>query len=145
MVKLIGGEGLIVGRRLLPAFVRRYSNGLSCKILDAAPRDGRFAIFICFGDLTISSKVEQLKALRDLVYCPGSLWSGLEAKTTNPSGAAAVLRILGVTTTSHLSVEAATVLHGSLGLGLPTSLAVFPELKEPILFNTFSLYCDDSC
>ncbi|KAJ7721429.1 hypothetical protein DFH07DRAFT_784115 [Mycena maculata] len=68
MVKIIGGKGLIVGRRLLPACVRRYSDGLPSRILDAAPYNGRFTIFICLGDLTVAGKVEQLRMLRDLVY-----------------------------------------------------------------------------
>ncbi|KAJ6493399.1 FAD binding domain-containing protein [Mycena sanguinolenta] len=130
MAKLIGGEGLIVGRRLLPASVRRYRDGVTSKILDAAPCDGRFTIFICFGDLMAPGRVEQLKLLRDFVYRPDGLWARLEKRST--SGATTVFRFCGVTTTSHLSIEAAALIHGGcLGTG------------ESVLFNTSSLYCDD--
>ncbi|KAF7350603.1 Phenol 2-monooxygenase [Mycena sanguinolenta] len=130
MAKLIGAEGLIVGRRLLPASVRRYKDGLTSRILDAVPCDGRFTIFVCFGDLTAPGKVEQLKLLRDSVYRTDGLWARLDKRST--SGATTVLRFCGVTTTSHLSIEAAALIHGGC-LGTADS----------ILFDTTSLYCDD--
>ncbi|KAF8177798.1 FAD binding domain-containing protein [Mycena galopus ATCC 62051] len=112
MAKLIGREGLIVGRRLLPAVVRRFSDGLTSKILDAAPCDGMFTVFVCLGDLTAPGKVEQLGALCDFVHRTNGLWARLKSQTTS------VLRFLGVTTTSHLSIEAAALLHGGC-LGSP--------------------------
>jgi phenol 2-monooxygenase len=57
MARLICGEGLIVGRRLLPASVRRFSDGLTLKILDAVPCDSRFTIFVCLGVLNSSRNV----------------------------------------------------------------------------------------
>jgi hypothetical protein len=63
MARLICGEGLIIGRRLLPASVRRFSDGLTLKILDAVACDSRFTIFVCLGDLTAPGRVEQLEAL----------------------------------------------------------------------------------
>ncbi|KAJ6597935.1 FAD binding domain-containing protein [Mycena sp. CBHHK59/15] len=142
MVKLIGGEGLIVGRRLLPATVKRYSDGKATKILDAVlPFDGRFTIFLCFGDLTLPGKVEELEALRKLVYRPNGLWARLEAK--RPAfGAASVLHILGVTTTSHLSSDFSALVYGRLHLHTSSSIAV-PGATAPILFDTASLYTDD--
>ncbi|KAJ7263605.1 FAD binding domain-containing protein [Mycena haematopus] len=132
MAKLIGGEGLIVGRRLLPALARRFSDGLTSRILDAALCDGRFTIFICLGDLTAPGKIEQLKILRDFVYRPDGLWARLGARST-------VLRFRGVTTTSHLSIEAATLLHGGwLGTGSATKTTA-----DSLLFDTSSLYSDD--
>ncbi|KAF7362811.1 Phenol 2-monooxygenase [Mycena venus] len=131
MAKLIGGEGLIVGRRLLPALVRRFSDGLPWTILDAAPCDGRFTIFVCFGDLAAPGRVEQLETLRGSVYRSGGVWARLEMRST--SRATSVLRVRGVTTTSHLSAEAAALLHGGR-LG---------SQAEPRLFVTSSLYSDD--
>ncbi|KAJ7910254.1 FAD binding domain-containing protein [Mycena leptocephala] len=135
MAKLIGGEGLIVGRRLLPALVKRYSDGLTSKILDAAPCDGRFTIFVCLGDLTAPGRVEQLVTLRDSAYRPRGLWARLGMRSA--FGAASVLRVCGVTTTSHLSVEVAAVLHGRrLGTSAPGEV-------DSLLFDTSSFYSDD--
>ncbi|KAJ7656454.1 FAD binding domain-containing protein [Mycena polygramma] len=132
MAKLIGGEGLIVGRRLLPASVRRYNDGMTCKILDAAPYDGRFTIFVCFGDLIAPGKVELLELLRALVHRPGGTWQQLALTST--FGATSVFRLCGVTTTSHLSVEAAALLH---------PFAPSPAAAESRLIDAASLYCDD--
>ncbi|KAJ6537216.1 FAD binding domain-containing protein [Mycena vulgaris] len=71
MEKLVGTEGLVIGRRLLPASVKR---------LDAAPCDGRFTIFICVGDLSAPRKVEQLVALSDLLHWADGTWA-LNAST----------------------------------------------------------------
>ncbi|KAF8142983.1 FAD binding domain-containing protein [Mycena galopus ATCC 62051] len=131
MAKLVGGEGLIVGRRLLPAVVRRFSDGLTSKILDAAPCDGMFTVFVCLGDLTAPGKVEQLGALRDFVHRTNGLWARLKSQATS------VLRFLGVTTTSHLSIEAAALLHGGC-LGSPAA-----GNSSQILFDIPSLYSDD--
>ncbi|KAJ6592375.1 FAD binding domain-containing protein [Mycena capillaripes] len=136
MAKLVGGEGLIVGRRLLPASVKRFLDGLNCEVLDVAPCDGRFTIFICLGDLIARGKVGQLESLRDFVYRLDGLWAQL-AKTHSASGAASVLRLIAVTTTSHLSIEAAALLHsGSLGISSASTAKL-------LLFDTSSLYSDD--
>ncbi|KAJ7689190.1 FAD binding domain-containing protein [Mycena rosella] len=121
MAKLVGNEGLVVGRRLLPAVVKRYSDGLTQPILDATPCDGRFTVFIY------------------LVYRPGGMWARLETQST--IGAASVLRVLGVTTTSHLSAEAAALVYDRLGLR--TSSAIAPVTTTPVLFDTSALYSDD--
>ncbi|KAJ7725736.1 thioredoxin-like protein [Mycena metata] len=137
MAELINTKGLIVGRRLLPATVRRFIDGLVYKVLEAAPCDGRFTIFVCCGDITVPGKVDQLKAFRDVVYRSDGIWARLE----NLRGAASVLRMVAITTTSHLSVEAATIVHKCLGL--PALSALVPTPEEPALFDTSSLYSDD--
>ncbi|KAF7336115.1 Phenol 2-monooxygenase [Mycena venus] len=134
MLNLVGGEGLIVGRRLLPASVRRYSDGWTCKILNAAPCDGRFTIFVCFGRLT-SAKAEQLATLREAVFRQDGIWTRLEKRS--PFGASSVLRVVGITTTSHLSFEGAALSQGTY-LGLRP-----PGAGKPSLFEISSLYCDD--
>ncbi|KAJ7488296.1 FAD binding domain-containing protein [Mycena latifolia] len=136
MAKLVGTEGLVVGRRLLPGTVKRVSDGTAMKILDAAPCDGRFTVFVCIGDLTAAGKVEQLTALSDLIFRVGGLWARLQAK----GAAAAVLRIAGITTTSGLSADAAALVHGRLGL---RTSSVVAQATSPALFDTSALYTDD--
>ncbi|KAJ7634567.1 FAD binding domain-containing protein [Roridomyces roridus] len=135
MLELVGGEGLIVGRRLLPAGVRRYSDGRPCNILDAAPYDGRFTVFICLGDLTSPGGVEQLNGLRDLVYRQGGILDNLGDRAEK------VIRFAGVSTTSHLSIEFANLVQRVLDL--PTISAVLPTKKRATLFDTTRLYNDD--
>ncbi|KAJ7090636.1 FAD binding domain-containing protein [Mycena epipterygia] len=139
-VRLIGGEGLLAGRRLLPAIVKRFSDGLQCKILDAAPCDGRFTLFLCLGDLTAPGRVAQLEALRDLVHRPDGVVARLDT-VQGKGGAASVLRLVGVTTTSAFSAEAAALLYGRLGLR--TFSEIVPGAEAPRLFDTSALYTDD--
>ncbi|KAJ7175053.1 FAD binding domain-containing protein [Mycena crocata] len=140
MAKLLGCDGLIVGRRLLPAMVRRFSDGLPQRILDAAPCDGRFAVFICFGDiLATGEKAEQLAALRDAVYRTDGLWARLEARSAGRS--ALIFQLHGVTTTSHLSTEAAALLHDRIGLR--DSSAFVSTRTDTALFDISTLYSDD--
>ncbi|KAJ7715774.1 FAD binding domain-containing protein [Mycena olivaceomarginata] len=112
MLNLVGGEGLIVGRRLLPAFT----------------------IFVCFGRLT-SAKAEQLVALREAVFRQDGIWTRLEMRS--PFGASSVLRVVGITTTSHLDFEGPILSQGG-HLGLRPSGA-----GKPSLFDMSSMYCDD--
>ncbi|KAJ7634570.1 FAD binding domain-containing protein, partial [Roridomyces roridus] len=135
MLELVGGEGLIVGRRLLPAGVRRYSDGCSCNIHDAAPYDGRFTVFICLGDLTALGRVQELTGLQDLVFRQGGIWDQLGDRAEK------VVRFVGLTTTSHLSIEFANLVHRVLDL--PTISAILPTKKRATLFDTTRLYNDD--
>ncbi|KAJ7634559.1 FAD binding domain-containing protein [Roridomyces roridus] len=135
MLDLVGGQGLIVGRRLLPAGVRRYSDGCPCNILDAAPYDGRFTVFICLSDLTALGRVQELTGLRDLVFRQGGIWDQLGDRAEK------VVRFVGLTTTSHLSIEFANLVHRVLDL--PTISAILPTKKRATLFDTTRLYNDD--
>ncbi|KAJ7182487.1 FAD binding domain-containing protein [Mycena crocata] len=135
MLALVGGEGLRAGRRLLPATVRRYSDGQPTKILDAIPFDGRFTIFICLGDITQPGAVERFEGLRDMIYRPGGLWERLETRRS----ASSVLRFIGVTTASHVSTTLSAIVHHRINIRGPTG----PELSKRTLFVTASLYIDN--
>jgi phenol 2-monooxygenase len=140
MAKLIGGEGLIVGRRLLPATVKRYSDGKPTKILDAVPFDGRFTVFLCFGDLTIPGKAENLEGLTRILHRPNGIWECLQTKCSG-SGMEPLMRIIGVTTASHLSPEFSALVYSHLKLRVASNAAA--EISHPTLFDTRSLYTDD--
>ncbi|KAJ6549133.1 FAD binding domain-containing protein [Mycena vulgaris] len=138
MAKLVGTEGLVAGRRLLPALVKRFSDGLIQRILDAVPCDGRFTVFICVGDLCTPGKVDQLTALSDFLHRAEGIWARLNAKST--SSAASVLCVVGVTTTSTLSADAAGLVHSRLGL---RASSVVAQTMTRVLFDTSALYSDD--
>lgn len=135
MAKLIGTEGLVVGRRLLPAPVKRFSDGTPVRILDAAPCDGRFTVFVCVGDLNAPGKADALAALSDTYHRAGGLYARLAGK-----GKGDVLRVVRVTTTPTQSADAVALLHGRLGLRTSSAVA---GTSTPALFDTAALYSDD--
>ncbi|KAJ7646911.1 FAD binding domain-containing protein [Roridomyces roridus] len=129
MLALVGGQGLCAGRRILPATVRRYSDGIIVKMLDdAIPFDGRFTIFLCLGDVIQLGAVEKLEALREAMFRA----NGLHDK------AGKIIRFVGVTTASHLSIALSSLFHQRLRL-LPGGDAA----ESRILFNSSKVYTDD--
>ncbi|THU99236.1 hypothetical protein K435DRAFT_795123 [Dendrothele bispora CBS 962.96] len=148
----IGGQGLIPGRRLVPAVVTRYYDGLSKSILDATiPFDGRFTVFLCLGDLLSPGKLERVEQLKKYITREDGFWNRFikrhdptcqcelksSSNTTNKlfprSTVHPILRLAAVTTTEYTSVP----------LALRYEELFRPkDSQEPVLFGPKMLFCD---
>ncbi|KAK7446316.1 hypothetical protein VKT23_014522 [Stygiomarasmius scandens] len=148
-IKSIGGVGLVPGRRLLPATVTRYIDGVPTPILDATlPFDGRFTIFLCLADLLAQGNLQRIQLLKNYIMRPEGLWKRLNARcaplghvtstTTNKllpqSSTHPLFRFAAITTTEHASVPLASQYD---------DLFRSKDSVEPLLFGPEMLFSDN--